>query len=251
MAGRKKYIMAAVLLLLLVAAIIVILFSCRRAGPQTEEYDGYRLYYVNSEQTKVISVPYVSDTEDPEMLAGEFIRALANGSEASDHMPLLGEEVEFYSFKIEGEQLTLNLAGTYKNLSAVEEILIRAALVRTFTQLKGIRFVTLTLDGEPLTDSLGLPVGAMEEDSFIENAGNEINVFPQVIVLFKRLINLIQAFRANIRCHIHEGCFLIFPAFCHHSFYIIEFMRLDIIMHMWYIPNDKGYDDCKEEKHTG
>lgn len=158
------------------AMVLFLLFSSRK-GQVVQPESPFKLYYVNSEQTKVISMPYEPLEEGTEALTEELIDALENGSDATDHMRLLGEEVHFQSYKIEGEQLTLNLGKSYQGLQPVEEILIRAALVRNFAQLPGIRFVTLTLEGEPLKDSLGLPVGAMEEDSFIENAGNEINAY--------------------------------------------------------------------------
>ena len=175
--GKLKKVYPVIPALLLGAAMVMfLLFPAKKSSEELQD-SSYKLYYVNSEQTKVISMPYDSDQTETVALAEEFIEALEKGSEATDHMPLLGEEVRFQSYKIEGEQLTLNLAQSYQDLDPVEEILIRASLVRTFAQLPQIRFVTLTLDGEPLKDSLGLPVGAMEEDSFIENAGNEINAY--------------------------------------------------------------------------
>ena len=63
----------------------------------------------------------------------------------------------------------------YKKLSPSSEVLVRAAIVRTMTQLEGISYVSVTVGGESLTDSLGNVVGPMTADLFIDNAGNEIN----------------------------------------------------------------------------
>ena len=71
----------------------------------------------------------------------------------------------------------LDMSTEYKKLSATAEVLIRAAIVRTMTQLEGIENVSFTVGGEALTDSLGSIVGPMTADMFIDNAGKEINAY--------------------------------------------------------------------------
>ncbi len=48
------------------------------------------------------------------------------------------------------------------------------------TQLPGVERVAFTVKGEQLTDGTGAAVGIMTADSFIENAGNEINAYEKV-----------------------------------------------------------------------
>ena len=71
----------------------------------------------------------------------------------------------------------------YKKLSPSSEVLVRAAIVRTMTQLEGISYVSVTVGGEALTDSLGNVVGPMTADLFIDNAGNEINAYEKTRLL--------------------------------------------------------------------
>ena len=60
------------------------------------------------------------------------------------------------------------------------EILDRAAIVRTFTQLDSVEYVSFQIDGAPLTDHYGNIVGNMSADTFINNVGNEINTYEKV-----------------------------------------------------------------------
>ena len=81
------------------------------------------------------------------------------------------------SWEVKDAQLVLDMSTEYKKLSATAEVLIRAAIVRTMTQLEGIENVSFTVGGEALTDSLGSIVGPMTADMFIDNAGKEINAY--------------------------------------------------------------------------
>ena len=60
------------------------------------------------------------------------------------------------------------------------EILDRAAIVRTFTQLDNIEYVSFQVEGTPLTDHYGNIIGNMSADTFIYNVGNEINTYEKV-----------------------------------------------------------------------
>ena len=60
------------------------------------------------------------------------------------------------------------------------EILDRAAIVRTFTQLDEIEYVSFQVEGTPLADHYGNIIGNMSADTFIFNVGNEINTYERV-----------------------------------------------------------------------
>ena len=56
-------------------------------------------------------------------------------------------------------------------MGALEEKLVRAAVVQSLVLIDGINAVSFTVDGEMLKDSTGFPVGLMNEDDFVENTG--------------------------------------------------------------------------------
>ena len=71
--------------------------------------------------------------------------------------------------------LTLHFDEDYSKMSAVDEVLCRAAVVRTMTQIDGVDCVAFYIGDAPLTDAKGNLVGTMNQDSFIENPGEQIN----------------------------------------------------------------------------
>ena len=76
--------------------------------------------------------------------------------------------------------LTLNVSADYLKTEPTAEILIRAALVRTLTMVPDVSAVAINVEGEMFTDHLGVAVGPMTAEMFIDNAGNEINAYEKV-----------------------------------------------------------------------
>ncbi len=80
---------------------------------------------------------------------------------------------------LDGDQLVLDLSDAYSELSPTREILVRAAIVRTLTQIEGVNTVSITVDAMPYMDKSGNYVGTMTADSFVDNEGVEINAYEE------------------------------------------------------------------------
>lgn len=165
------------------AAVLVMgLLLCTACGDRPEAQDGtsYKIYYVNNEETKIVEREYVSGTTDSALLFEEFLEQLAHISEKMEYETLLDKEISVVGHTLENGQLTLDFDESYHNLRGTREILVRASIVRTMTQLPGVERITFTVMGEQLMDASGAAVGVMAADTFIENAGNEINAYEKV-----------------------------------------------------------------------
>ncbi len=110
----------------------------------------------------------------------EMLDELARIPEKMEYETPLASEISVRQHTMDNGLLTLDFDESYKKLRGVREILIRASIVRTMTQLPGVERVAFTVKGEQLTDGTGAAVGIMTADSFIENAGNEINAYEKV-----------------------------------------------------------------------
>ena len=168
------------------ALCLSILTGC---GQEPEETGAtVSVYYINKEETRITAVekPLEGDTLEEqtkntleslgEILAEEpQIAEPENPVELSLRTTVKGFSVK--SWEVKDAQLVLDMSTEYKKLPASTEVLIRAAIVRTLTQLEGIDNVSFTVGGETLTDSLGGVVGPMTAEMFIDNAGREINAY--------------------------------------------------------------------------
>lgn len=168
----KKCLTAAVLLL------ILCLCGCGRT--EVEEGAVYNIYYLNKEETKVSAVEYVTAQQETDELIRELLEALkTNPDDMKNRAPISGL-VNLVSYSLEEDQLLLKFDEHYKELPPTTEVLVRAAIVRTMTQIKDINYVTMQIRDENLMDALGNPVGVMTPDMFIDNAGDEINAYEKL-----------------------------------------------------------------------
>lgn len=166
------------LCLVLITAICLCTACTGRNAKQ--EGIAYRIYYVSNDETKIVEREYVSRTTDTEKMLGEMLEQLAAVSEKMEYETPLASEISVTGHTLDSGLLTLNFDQNYKKLYGIREILVRASIVRTVTQLPGVERVAFTVEGEQLTDQMGTAVGVMSADTFIENAGNEINAYEKV-----------------------------------------------------------------------
>ena len=140
------------------------------------------VYYINKEETKITAVEKEPEGDTLSKQAEWGISQLKeNPVELSLRSPISGFTIN--SWNVKDDQLVLDMSVEYKKLSPSSEVLVRAAIVRTMTQLEGISYVSVTVGGEALTDSLGNVGGPMTADLFIDNAGNEINAYEKTRLL--------------------------------------------------------------------
>ncbi len=167
------------LLFLMVLLMIVGIYACGRQE-RNQQGDKYEVYYINYDETGIYPQEYVTETTDMDGVLSELLEQLGTVSEKLEYKAPLSDNVTLLDYTVAEEQLTLNFDENYRYLPATTEVLIRAAIVRTVTQIDGIQYVTFQIRTEPLTDAAGTVVGIMSPDLFIDNAGNEINTYEKV-----------------------------------------------------------------------
>ncbi len=171
-----------ILALLLILAAVTGTLSLAACSPRRPDVDNaFKVYYVAKDYSKVTSRAYEPEAakEDQEALLQEALEMLATPAEKSSDIPPLSGDMKLLGYQIRSEQLILDLPVAYKKLETIPEILYRAAIVRTLTQIPGITNISFLVTGDPLTDETGTPVGPMTADSFIDNAGKEISTYEQ------------------------------------------------------------------------
>ena len=137
------------------------------------------VYYINKAETRITPVAHVLESADFGDQVEEAMGFLMeNPVELSLRTAVNGYSIE--NWELQESLLVLDVSEEYRNIAPTTEVLVRAAIVRTLTQIPGVEHVAMTVEGEALTDALGAPVGPMAADLFIDNAGNEINAYEKV-----------------------------------------------------------------------
>lgn len=172
---RHKYRGAAVALVGILLGCLFGLAACGKEEPAGE--NAWQVYYLSSSETKVEPHSREITAETTEGKLDELIQCLSSNPEKLDYKAPLAMGFQVLGTKLEGETLLLDVDAAYLGLPTTTEVLVRAAIVRTLTQLENISYVGITVEGNQLYDSLGRPVGWMNAEQFINNDGNEINTY--------------------------------------------------------------------------
>lgn len=140
------------------------------------------VYYLNSAETKVEAHELPIVGADTDSILNELLRDLSTTPEKLEYKAPLNLGFTVLSMELEDGRLSLDMSGEYATLKPTTEVLVRAALVRTLTQLDGVSYIGITVNGSQLYDSAGELVSWMNADQFIDNDGNEINTYELVRV---------------------------------------------------------------------
>lgn len=136
---------------------------------------GFQIYYLNMDVTKVIPVSYELKAEDTDGKIKEVLEALASDPDENDVRRVIPKDVSVLGYDYNGYLLTVDFSSEYYNMTSTEEVLSRAAIVRSLLQISGISYVSFTVGSEHLKDADGNTVSAMSNESFVENPGEQIN----------------------------------------------------------------------------
>ena len=167
------------LALFLILCLLLGLSSCQ-TGAGEEETESlsegeYRVYYVNNENTKLISTVYQAAAQGSNELVAELMNVLHQNPDNTEWKTARPDGVELRSYSLDNEILTLNFNSAYQNVEPVKEILYRAAVVKTLVQIPEVSGVQFMINDQPLMDASKNAVGVMQAETFLEESGDQVS----------------------------------------------------------------------------
>lgn len=145
-----------------------------RQGKETEEYS---MYYLAVSERSLVEKEYIPTERKTESMVEEMAGKLMEPVTDVDYIRLLPENVEILDCRYKEQSVEINFNDDYYKMKNTREILVRAGVVKAFTQIPGVTFVDILVNGNPLLDSKGEEMGRLGRDSFIENEGQNINTY--------------------------------------------------------------------------
>ncbi|MDF2952611.1 MAG: hypothetical protein K0S18_2194 [Anaerocolumna sp.] len=133
-----------------------------------------QVYYTDTNSTKIIGVDYKPTGKTKEALVDEFLDALSTDPADITMKKAKPEDVKVlqYTFN-EGGILTINFSSDYSSLTGLNEILCRATIVKTLSQIEGVDYIEFYINGLPLMGNNDKPVGFMKGTDFIDDTDAE------------------------------------------------------------------------------
>lgn len=158
---------------ILIAAVVMCIAAVCACGADNKSGTPIDISYLNNDETKLVAETHYLQGKDTKEMIVEVLTLLCCVPENRELKATLPSSINVVSYSFDGEQVAVSLGEKYRELPRTTEVLTRAAVVRSLTALPGVNYVLLTINGEPLIDGSGAPVGVMTADMFVDNAGTQ------------------------------------------------------------------------------
>ncbi len=181
----KKSVRAWVGALAMLLSLSFILSGCR----QTEEFDTSAFYvYCRKNATNDIypvrAELNLSDQSNQNIISSIWA-FMCTDMQETDYQSAVPANVEVKSMMLEDYNLAFNFTEAYRNIPTREELLFRAAVVKTFSQLQFVNTVEFYVEGQPMMLSDGTVVGPQSGSSYVDLLGRGLNSYEKrEIVLY-------------------------------------------------------------------
>ncbi|MDE6363976.1 MAG: GerMN domain-containing protein [Lachnospiraceae bacterium] len=158
----------------------LIMIGCSHSEQKGTAVD---ISYLNKKETKLVAETHYLESTDTKDMIVEVLTLLCSVPDNKELKATLTSGINIITYSYDGEQVIVSLGEKYKELSGTTEVLTRAALVRSLTNIPDVNYVMLTVNGESLTDLSGNAIGAMTADMFVNNAGTQVEKVESKVTL--------------------------------------------------------------------
>ena len=171
-----------ILFLVMVCAVLIASLSgCGKSSTVPE--DTFMVYYCNRDADDIVykerEIKDASKMEQLNLVQSLLDTMFAEDPEETTYYSVKPKDVHLNGMIIKDGVVTLDFDSNYLKMSNVREIIMRASVVLTLIQVKGIDGVTFTVEGEALTDAKGNVIGTMTRDQFVNVLLNEEGMLKQ------------------------------------------------------------------------
>jgi germination protein M len=165
-----------ILFLLLILPLITLSACSSNNDIKNKKSSEVKIYYLDASSSKMVSENYTPKETAKADQVKELLKVLKQAPKNVLYKSALPDEVIVKNFSFDkDERLTINFEPSYDDLESVTEVLCRAAIVKTLSQIKDVEYIYFNVNDQPLKDSGGDVVGTNTADKFIESTGAETN----------------------------------------------------------------------------
>lgn len=172
---ENRWMLSFGLLILMSAGV----FGCgqEEGTGKTDEIEGTYLCYVNTEEDSLARESYEIQGETADEEVEDVLEEMQKEADSIDYRSAFPDHVSVTDWSLTDGRLDLTFSDSYLRMSKGEEVLLRAALVETLGQIKGVDEVGFFTGEGALTDSDGQEIGYMSPEDFVQNTGSTLHSY--------------------------------------------------------------------------
>ena len=170
-------------------AVVMALSLCFFTGCKKDEEPKAGSFYLYYKETSAMNLHPVEGFFDQELSFEDRVSSvfskLRTSERRASYVPAIPESIQILSATLADTSLIFDFNASYSSMSTPEELLMRAAVVKTFTQMPEVSTVEFRVEGQPLVLSNGTLAGTMKSSDFKDIFGSGLNAYTETrITLF-------------------------------------------------------------------
>lgn len=160
---------------LLLLAASLLFTGCKGGGEG--EGDGPFLYYVNAEGTELVKQETDRLDRETEAAVEDMLEDLQKTVDAIDYKSAFPQGVAVEEWSLEQGVVKLHFTESYEEMEKAAEVLLKAAVVQSLTQIEGVESVEFYIGDQPLARKDGTVEGPVTADDFVQNTGSSLHSY--------------------------------------------------------------------------
>ena len=156
----------------IVMIIMLLISACtnRKKIDDTSKQEEMNVYFVNQLDgklvpEKVFADPKAVNTDDKKIKLA--ITSLQKGPQSTTLSPVMINDTRVQSIDIVENGVKINISNQYNDLDVKKQMIMRASIVRTLTNIPSINWVEFSVNKEPLKSLEGQVIGPIYKDDII------------------------------------------------------------------------------------
>ena len=141
----------------------------------------YKIYNINSDQDGLTYKKHKTQTKQQDALIEELLKRMSADPDSFSYKKAINDNIIIKERSITDGCLKINFDSAYQNQDSITEALMRAAIVKTLSQVEGVEYVEFYVNGVPLTDASDNAYGQMKAEDFIDS--QDVNTSHMTAVL--------------------------------------------------------------------
>ncbi len=164
----NKYINVRILFCVLTVCCLLGLTGCE------ESSEGIKIYYRDITNNQLVTVDFETESTDSYQIINEMFEQMRKKPKQKEIDILLLDGIEILNIEINMNVANIYFNKAYNMLDNVDEVLMRAGIVKAVTQIDLIDYVRFYVDGSPARYADGTFIGLMSPDDFINDSKDSI-----------------------------------------------------------------------------
>ena len=164
----NKYINIRILFCALTVIFLVCLTGCE------ESSEGMKIYYRDVTNNNLVAMDFETESTDSYQIINEMFEQMRKKPKQKEIDILLLDGIQIMNIEINMNVANIYFNQAYNVLNNIDEVLMRAGIVKAITQVDLIDYVRFYVDGSPARYADGTFIGLMSPDDFINDSKDAI-----------------------------------------------------------------------------